>query len=120
MCRNHNIALSNNGKLYSWGYNYSYQLGNGLKDNVYESKLIKYFDDNNIIITQIASSYWHSYCISNNGDFYKRGSNDWNQQFNQNKDKSNQFPIKIDILSMINNNNNNTLSVTYIIIGDKK
>ena len=83
----HNLALTEDGKVFSWGYLQGGQLGlpsdfliNANKkvnsyNNLYISNptLIPYFKNNNIKISQIACGEAHSLALNNKGNIYSWG-----------------------------------------------
>ena len=66
------MALSGEGKVYSWGYGEDGQLGHGNTEDSLQPKLISKLS--NKIVTQIACGHSHSGAISD-GDLYMWGSN---------------------------------------------
>jgi alpha-tubulin suppressor-like RCC1 family protein len=92
----HSLALTENGRVYSWGYNYRKQLGFGniIASNV--PKLIKIKDSNksNVIIIRISCGPNYSLLLSSNGDIYAFGCNDFGQLGN-NCFKNQSIPTKI-------------------------
>jgi alpha-tubulin suppressor-like RCC1 family protein len=77
----HSLALTENGRVYSWGDNKFKQLGFGniIASNV--PKLIKIKDSNKskVIVKRIKCGSNYSLMLSSNGDIYASGSNDFGQ-----------------------------------------
>eukprot|EP01084_Bolivina_argentea_P298656 514701_1 len=74
---NHNLALSTNKRLYSWGRNRSGQCGNSSFDDVLFPEIIHKFKDIDIIYIQCG--YYHSYAKTINHDHYLWGENQNNE-----------------------------------------
>jgi tRNA A-37 threonylcarbamoyl transferase component Bud32 len=73
---NHSMALSENGCVYSWGYNKYGQLGIGNRKNSNTPKQIEMKD---IIIDKILCGKNHSLLLTNNGVIYAFGHNFYGQ-----------------------------------------
>jgi hypothetical protein len=72
----HAIALTNDGKVFSWGFNDCGQIGNGKLDRFYHKpRLNKYL----IHIKSISCGFNHSLVLTRNGEVYAWGSNNWGQ-----------------------------------------
>lgn len=67
----HTLALTSHGKVYSWGYNYYGQLGNGTITSLYAPEQIQGLDN----ITDIAAGNSSSYALTNEGQIFVWGSN---------------------------------------------
>jgi hypothetical protein len=68
----HSMALTESGRVYSWGYNYWGQLGIG---NTINSNTTKLIDLNAIIIERISCGLCHSLLLSKDGVIYAFGYN---------------------------------------------
>ena len=78
---NHSLALGSDGNLYSWGYNYHGELGNGNSGSVVPlptpSKRIMPTDGTKF--TQIRTGYNHSLALGSDGNLYSWGDNAYGQ-----------------------------------------
>ena len=78
---NHSLALGSDGNLYSWGYNYHGELGNGNSGSVVPlptpSKRIMPTDGTKF--TQISTGYNHSLALGSDGNLYSWGDNAYGQ-----------------------------------------
>jgi alpha-tubulin suppressor-like RCC1 family protein len=79
----HSMALTESGRVFSWGGNRSGQLGIGNTIDSNKSKLIKL---NDVIIQKINCGRNHSLLLSSDGDIYAFGDNSWGQIGNGNKE----------------------------------
>jgi alpha-tubulin suppressor-like RCC1 family protein len=86
----HSLALSSNGKVYSWGYNEYGQLGIGQYSNQEIPQHV--IQLNNISIVKIVCGRYHSLFLASNGDIYGCGRNSSAQIGNEMKYNSN-IPI---------------------------
>ena len=68
----HTMALTNQGKVYSWGYGEDGQLGHGDSDDIATPELIQSFS--NITIDTIACGHSHSAAVCQ-GELFMWGSN---------------------------------------------
>ena len=80
------------GKLYSVGYNGNGELGNGNDEDCKEIKEIEFFK--NLKIIDIKSGGNHSLAISENGEIFSWGCNEYGQIGNGNYENQT-TPIKI-------------------------
>ena len=71
----HNLAIDNDGKLYSWGYNNYGQLGDGTTKNKLEPTLIM----SGHKFVQVATGDYHSLAIDDEGKLWSWGKNDYKQ-----------------------------------------
>ncbi|KAJ5068552.1 manganese-transporting atpase 13a1 [Anaeramoeba ignava] len=71
----HRLVLTNEGKVYSYGYNNYGHMGIENLSSSQEPVLIEYFTQNNIKIIDIEVGCYQSYCISSNHDLYAFGYN---------------------------------------------
>jgi serine/threonine protein kinase len=79
----HSMALTESGRVYSWGYNSDGQLGIGNRD---DSNTPKPIDLNAIIIQRLSCGEYHSLLLSNDGVIYAFGCNLLGQIGNGNKE----------------------------------
>ena len=88
----HTLAIDENGKLWSWGYNHYGQLGDGTKiDKISPVKI-----DIDIKFTQVSTGNMHSLAIDENGNLWSWGYNHYGQLGDNTKiDKTE--PIQIEI-----------------------
>ena len=71
----HNLAIDNDGNLYSWGYNNYGQLGDGTTKNKLEPTLIM----SGHKFVQVATGNYHSLAIDDEGKLWSWGLNDYKQ-----------------------------------------
>ena len=71
----HNLAIDNDGKLYSWGYNNYGELGDGTTTNRLEPTLIMPSHK----FVQVATGDYHSLAIDDEGKLWSWGRNDYKQ-----------------------------------------
>ena len=71
----HALFLTNDGNVYSCGYNEFGQLGHGTKEEMKCLPKIVTFRDNNIKIEKIKCGGYHSLCIDQFGRLFGWGSN---------------------------------------------
>jgi alpha-tubulin suppressor-like RCC1 family protein len=93
----HMIARTIDEKVYCWGWNYCGVLGNGKNDRmVYKPELNKNLSDKQIIDTCCGVS--HSLVLTNSGQVYAWGSNEFGQIGNERSDKNEcqLIPIKVN------------------------
>ena len=83
--RYHIVVLTNNGKVYSAGYNNVYQLADGT--TTYKNVLAPMKDNSDNEMTNIKNIYASGYCsyvLTNNNEVYAVGYNNYGQQFQNN------------------------------------
>jgi alpha-tubulin suppressor-like RCC1 family protein len=97
-CGCHSMALTECGHVYSWGWNYSGQLGIGNTENSNEPKFFAVFDENkcNVFIEKISCGYAHSLLLSSDGNIYAFGTNSNGELGNQ-KEENELSPQRIKI-----------------------
>jgi hypothetical protein len=78
----HSMALTESKQVFSWGYNSFGQLGIGTKKNTNKPKRIKL---DGVKIHKICCGYNHSLLLSEEGDIYAFGNNNFGQIGNGNK-----------------------------------
>ncbi len=77
----HTIERTIDGKVYCWGKNLGV-LGNGRNDCInYRPELNEYLSDKYII--DICCGHWHSLVLTNNGEVYAWGANEFGQIGNE-------------------------------------
>ena len=83
----HALFLTNDGNVYSCGYNYDGQLGHGTKEKKCLPKMVT-FKYNNVKIEKIKCGYLHSLCIDKFGRLFGWGYNKHKQLggYNSNDD----------------------------------
>lgn len=89
----HNLALDNNGTVWSWGYNSHNQLGDGTTINRDIPKTI--IND----VKSISAGYYHSVALKNNGTVWAWGFNGF-KQIGQ-KESKNYSPVQVPELTEI-------------------
>ena len=78
---NHNLALAKDGTVWSWGYNYHGQLGNGTKANSSLPVKVK-IGDGSVDLTgvvSIAAGYYSSFAVRKDGTVWAWGYNNAGQ-----------------------------------------
>ncbi len=77
----HSIALTENGDVYSWGNNQFGQLGFTMcaNESNFPEQLKIFEKDEKISITKVCCGPYYSLILSNNGDIYAFGSNEYGQ-----------------------------------------
>ncbi len=75
--RSHSLALSATGDVYAWGADDRGQLGDGTTTNA--SSPLKVPLPAGVKISQVAAGGATSYALSDHGDLYAWGANDWGQ-----------------------------------------
>ena len=112
----HNVALSIDGKCYTWGFGSNGQLGLGFcedyfpsgegmkKSRVFTPTIIKEFDKNNIRITKIFCGKTFTIFLNKKDELFSTGINDLNQCGIDNRAYINEYlcydivtPIKIEM-----------------------
>ncbi len=83
---NHNLALTNDGKIWAWGYNNQGQLGDGTNQEKESPKELSNLTNN---IVAIAAGGGHSIALLNNGTVRSWGNNNNGQLGNKSKTDSN-------------------------------
>jgi alpha-tubulin suppressor-like RCC1 family protein/tRNA A-37 threonylcarbamoyl transferase component Bud32 len=94
----HSMALTECGHVYSWGYNYSGQLGIGNTVHSNEPKFVAVIDENkcNVFIEKISCGSAHSLLLSSDGYIYVFGRNKYGELGNQ-KEENELSPYRIKI-----------------------
>lgn len=82
----HNLALTAEGKVFSWGWGVHGQLGHADINDSYKPKKIIHLADK--VVTQIAAGHAHSVVLSSDGVVYSFGSNSFGQLGNGSSTKS--------------------------------
>jgi alpha-tubulin suppressor-like RCC1 family protein len=90
----HVIAITNENKVYIWGFNNSGQLGDGTYDDCFVPQLLNELKDENI--TTVCCGDWHSLALTSNGKVYAWGSNKFGQIGNERDNEYQLKPIKIE------------------------
>lgn len=76
----HNLVLANDGKVYGWGYNGYFQLGNGTGAT---TRFPVAVSTSGVLsgktVTAIAASYLHSLAVTSTGQIYSWGNNSYRQ-----------------------------------------
>ena len=74
----HTLAVSNDGKLFSFGYNYRGQLGQGSTSSIFSPRLVRGLLLNKKVKT-VSCSYYHSVLSCQSGEIFAFGRNDFGQ-----------------------------------------
>ncbi len=111
------MALTESGRVFSWGDNSCGQLGIG---NTVDSNAPKLIELNSIIVERISCGTWHSLLLSKDGYIYVFGSNSWGQIGNGYY--GNQLtPIKInDEIKFIDIATHHSLNISVSLSRDNK
>ncbi len=88
------LALNSDGEIYGWGDNAYGTLGNGTTTSA--TKPTKATMPTNTVVTQIAAGYDHALALTEDGEVYTWGSNDYGQ-LGISTDSSVKTPTKITI-----------------------
>jgi alpha-tubulin suppressor-like RCC1 family protein len=100
----YSLALTSDGKLYSWGYNYNGQLGNGTSGTNTGSSVPVAVDMTDALdgetVTQIAVGYSHSLALTKDGQVYSWGNNGSGQLGNGTTDSS-PVPVAVDMTGVL-------------------
>ena len=88
-------AITRDGQLYMWGYNYYGQLGDGTSINAYSPIQPKFEEP--VRIAQVAIGTSHTVALSTDGQVYTWGSNSHGQMGNGTTTGSNKIPVRIEI-----------------------
>ncbi|RYX80740.1 hypothetical protein EON83_27305 [bacterium] len=73
----HTLALDSDGKVYSWGYNYDGELGNGTRSNTSNVPVLVGGALSGRTITQLSAGWYHSMALDSNGNVFSWGYNDY-------------------------------------------
>ena len=76
---NHSLATLDTGDVYSWGYGQQGQLGHGSSSNEKLPKLITFFTQRNVVVTQVAAGWRHSLGLTTDLHVYSWGHGDKGQ-----------------------------------------
>jgi uncharacterized delta-60 repeat protein len=96
----HTLALTSEGKVYSWGANGSGQLGNGTTSTTATSVPVAVTGLSTKIVTAIAAGYDHSLALCSDGALYAWGLNSGGQLGNGTVNTGNQStPVLVDATS---------------------
>lgn len=71
----HNLVLTSNGQIYTWGANSQGQLGHGTNQKVTRPKLVTADNALNHTFIQVAGGKSHSLAVTENGEVYACGYN---------------------------------------------
>lgn len=92
----HSIALGSDGNVYTWGYNWYGQLGNGNNTNSYVPVAVNTSGVlSGKIIIRVAAGLHHSIALASDGKVYTWGYNAFGQLGNGNNTNSN-VPVAVD------------------------
>ena len=64
----HTVALTKEGKVFTWGYNYNGQLGHGDRQERHIPTKVESLDG--LVIVKIACGVYHTIAIADDGDAY--------------------------------------------------
>jgi len=76
---NHSLACLDSGEVYSWGYGQQGQLGHGSSSNEKVPKLVSFFTQRNVAVTQVAAGWRHSLALTTDLHVYSWGHGDKGQ-----------------------------------------
>ncbi len=95
----HLLALGSDGNLYSGGYNYSGQIGDGTNTNFYNNALKKaIMPADGTKFTRISAGFIHSLAIGSDGNLYSWGDNSFGELGNgTTNDKPQATPSKVNL-----------------------
>ncbi|MFZ5354116.1 MAG: FecR domain-containing protein [Bacillota bacterium] len=93
---NHSMALDNNGKVWSWGYNSSGQLGNNTTTNSTNPVMVRNIDNTADLsnITDIAAGSSHTMALDSSGYIWAWGNNA-RGQLGDNTTTNRTLPVKV-------------------------
>ena len=94
----HSIVLASDGTVYTWGYNFYGQLGNGntgTDSNVPVAVSTSGTPMAGKTITQVAAGYDHSIALASDGTVYTWGYNDYGQLGNGNPGTDSNVPVAV-------------------------
>ncbi|CCV64875.1 hypothetical protein BN85412980 [Alteracholeplasma palmae J233] len=96
----HALALTESGKLYSWGNNSVGELGLGSNSEsvYYEPREVTFFRENNIEIEKIYAGHYASYIVTKSKKVYSWGMNSNGKLCNGSPNVGNNEPQKIEYL----------------------
>jgi alpha-tubulin suppressor-like RCC1 family protein len=90
----HMMALTETGKVYTWGRNECGQLGHDeINTDIHKPKIVSDLIRENII--SICSGYSHSLALSDNGEIFSWGSNKWGEVGSGKEDLYHLKPIRL-------------------------
>ncbi len=92
------FAMTTNGKVYSWGYNGSYELGNNDTNSRFVPTLVQGLSDVNVV--DIAGGQYSAFALTDTGDVYSWGY-DGNGAQGNGSGGNNQIATKITTLSNV-------------------
>jgi len=107
------VALTDNHKVYTWGYNEYYQLGTGdIANKTLPTNITSNFNlDESDYIIQVETGYMHSIALTNNGKVYTWGDNSVGQL---GTDEYSDTTLPIDITFFFNLNLNEVIISTAL------
>ncbi|SBT71449.1 regulator of chromosome condensation, putative [Plasmodium malariae] len=101
---NHNALLTKQGRLYTWGYNKSGDLGINNKKSSYKIKKLKFIND---IIIKVSLGKLYSACLTKNNIFYVWGNNiDGIKNMNLSNFRIKEFSCNEDNIIILTEDNN--------------
>mmetsp|Transcript_2765 Transcript_2765/g.7800 ORF Transcript_2765/g.7800 Transcript_2765/m.7800 type:complete len:497 (+) Transcript_2765:160-1650(+) len=71
------LAIGADGQLWSWGWNARGTLGHGHRDNVPKPSMVEGLE--HVRVVQAAIGGWHSICVTDQGQMYAFGGNEYGQ-----------------------------------------
>ncbi len=95
-CFNHSFALTDAGKIYSWGRNMNGELGLGYYDTPKTTPQLVSMPSGVEKFTSIAAGYNHTLALTDTGDIYSWGINDVGQLGLGNKETPKITPQKVE------------------------
>ena len=73
----HTLAVTQEGQLFSFGYNYRGQLGQGTTSSIFSPRLVRGLESKKVVT--VSCSYYHSVLSCAGGEIYAFGRNDFGQ-----------------------------------------
>jgi alpha-tubulin suppressor-like RCC1 family protein len=92
--RYHMMALTEDGKVFTWGQNNCAQLGHDeMNQDFHKPSIVKALKDEKI--TKICCGHSHSLALNDRGEIFSWGSNEWGEVGSGKEDTSQAVPIRL-------------------------